>query len=61
MPQDLLDASATRARGMLEQAGKSDLEQAHVAFLVNPSFDYVATQWAIWRAGESNRWVSGPA
>ena len=29
----------------------SDLNEARVAFLVTPGFDYVAVQWGIWRAG----------
>src|SRR5690606_27508723 len=32
-------------------AGAADLEEARVAFLTPPGFDYVATQWGIWRAG----------
>ena len=28
-----------------------DLNEARVAFLVTPGFDYVAVQWGIWRAG----------
>ncbi|MFC3881281.1 acyl-CoA synthetase [Algoriphagus namhaensis] len=31
--------------------GRQDLEEARVAFMVSPGFDYVATQWGIWRAG----------
>ena len=31
--------------------GRKDLKEERVAFLVTPSFDYVAVQWAIWRAG----------
>jgi malonyl-CoA/methylmalonyl-CoA synthetase len=29
----------------------TDLNEASVAFMVSPGFDYVAVQWAIWRAG----------
>ena len=47
--QNLLDASAFFAALLLE--GKKDLEEARVAFMVSPSFDYVRVQWAIWRAG----------
>ncbi len=47
--EDLLDASEGRAAHLL--AGRADLEEARVAFLVPPSFEYVATQWGIWRAG----------
>jgi malonyl-CoA/methylmalonyl-CoA synthetase len=28
-----------------------DLNETRVAFMVSPSFEYVATQWGIWRAG----------
>jgi malonyl-CoA/methylmalonyl-CoA synthetase len=31
--------------------GQSDLSEERVAFMVNPGFDYVATQWGIWQAG----------
>jgi malonyl-CoA/methylmalonyl-CoA synthetase len=31
--------------------GRSDLDEARVAFLVTPGFDYVAVQWGIWLAG----------
>lgn len=31
--------------------GKSDLEEERIAFLVDPSFEYVQIQWAIWIAG----------
>ena len=30
---------------------RDDLNEARVAFLVTPGFDYVAVQWGIWRAG----------
>ena len=46
---DLLDSSARLATGLLD--GNLDLKQARVAFLVPPSFEYVVTQWGIWRAG----------
>ena len=47
---DQLDrASADVAYRLLE--GADDLNQARVAFLVTPGFDYIATQWGIWRAG----------
>lgn len=46
---DLLNRSAEIASRL---TGDSlDLEEARIAFLVLPGFDYVATQWAIWRAG----------
>ncbi|MCB0168868.1 MAG: acyl-CoA synthetase, partial [Anaerolineae bacterium] len=47
--QQLLDASAGAAAGLL--AGADDLQETRVAFLVPSGFDYVATQWGIWRAG----------
>jgi malonyl-CoA/methylmalonyl-CoA synthetase len=46
---DLLDASRRAAATLL--AGRKDLEGARVCFLVPPGWDYVVTQWAIWRAG----------
>ena len=30
---------------------KEDLNGARVAFLIEPSYDYVATLWGIWQAG----------
>src|SRR6266545_5739805 len=47
--RDLLDASARVAACLL--AGRDDLAEARVAFLVPPGFHYVASQWGIWRAG----------
>jgi malonyl-CoA/methylmalonyl-CoA synthetase len=46
---ELLDASARVAAALLD--GRGDLEEARVAFLVPPSFEYVAVQWGVWRAG----------
>jgi malonyl-CoA/methylmalonyl-CoA synthetase len=46
---ELERASANAALRLLE--GRNDLDEARVAFLVTPGFDYVATQWGIWRAG----------
>lgn len=46
---DLLDASERVAAHLL--AGRSDLDEARIAFLVPPSFQHVAVQWGIWRAG----------
>lgn len=45
----LLDASARAASALL--AGTRDLEGARIAFFLPPGFEYVAIQWAIWRAG----------
>ena len=47
--KDLLDSSARIATYILQ--GSYDIEEARVAFIVAPGFDYVAIQWAIWRAG----------
>ncbi len=47
--QQLLNASAAIAHHLLN--GAKDLAETRVVFLVPPSFEYVATQWAIWRAG----------
>jgi malonyl-CoA/methylmalonyl-CoA synthetase len=46
---ELLDASSRVAAALL--AGRSDLEEARIAFLVTPGFPWVAVQWGIWRAG----------
>lgn len=47
---DELDrASATVAAHLLN--GRDDLNEARIAFVVTPGFDYVAMQWGIWRAG----------
>lgn len=45
----LLEDSGRFARLLL--GGKDDLREERVAFMVEPGFDYVCTQWAIWRAG----------
>ncbi|MEM6631844.1 MAG: AMP-binding protein, partial [Bacteroidota bacterium] len=47
--KELLDASFKIALQLLK--GRSDLQEARIAFMVRPSFEYVATQWGIWRAG----------
>jgi malonyl-CoA/methylmalonyl-CoA synthetase len=46
---DLLDASLRVATALL--AGREDLQEERVAFLLTPGFRWVATQWGIWRAG----------
>jgi malonyl-CoA/methylmalonyl-CoA synthetase len=46
---DLLQASARVASALL--AGREDLREQRVAFLLTPGFSWVATQWGIWRAG----------
>jgi malonyl-CoA/methylmalonyl-CoA synthetase len=46
---ELLDASSRVAIALL--AGREDLQEERVAFLVTPGFHWVAVQWGIWRAG----------
>lgn len=45
----LLEQSERVAAALLRN--DADLAEQRVAFLVAPGFDYVATQWGIWRAG----------
>jgi malonyl-CoA/methylmalonyl-CoA synthetase len=47
--RDLLYASSQIATNLLQDT--ADLQEQRVAFLIPPGFDYVATQWGIWRAG----------
>lgn len=47
--QDLLHTSSQIATYLLEDT--EDLQEQRVAFLIPPGFEYVATQWGIWRAG----------
>jgi malonyl-CoA/methylmalonyl-CoA synthetase len=47
--QDLLVKSEYIAATLLN--GREDLQEVRIAFIVNASFDYVAIQWGIWRAG----------
>jgi len=46
---ELLLASESVASALL--AGRTDLAEGRVAFLVAPGFEWVATLWGIWRAG----------
>ena len=46
---DLLEASSRVAMAL--PAGSRDLYEERVAFAVTPDFEWVATQWGIWRAG----------
>lgn len=46
---ELLNQSSLFASLLLQE--EVDLAQQRVAFMVNPGFDYVKVQWAIWRAG----------
>lgn len=47
--QELLVRSEQFSTTLLQ--GKSDLKEQRIAFVVDPGFDYVKVQWAIWRAG----------
>jgi malonyl-CoA/methylmalonyl-CoA synthetase len=46
---ELLEASARIASRLLQS--RADLDELRVAFLVPPSFEHVAVQWGVWRAG----------
>jgi malonyl-CoA/methylmalonyl-CoA synthetase len=46
---DLLVASERVAVALL--AGREDLHEERVAFLLTPGFPWIAAQWGIWRAG----------
>jgi malonyl-CoA/methylmalonyl-CoA synthetase len=46
---DLLHASSQIATNLLQNA--PDLQEQRIAFLIPSGFEYVATQWGIWRAG----------
>ena len=46
---DLVAASGRGASRLL--GGRDDLEEARVAFMIEPSFAYIVAQWSIWRAG----------
>lgn len=46
---DLLGASSRIAAALL--AGREDLNEERIAFLIAPGFPWVAVQWGIWRAG----------
>ncbi|BBD67948.1 AMP-dependent synthetase and ligase [Nostoc commune NIES-4072] len=47
--RDLLHTSSLIATLLLNNS--EDLQEQRVAFLIPPGFEYVATQWGIWRAG----------
>lgn len=47
--QQLWDASGAIAQTLLQD--RQDLHEARIAFILDPSFHYVAVQWGIWRAG----------
>lgn len=46
---DLLHTSSQIATCLLQDA--EDLQEQRVAYIIPPGFEYVATQWGIWRAG----------
>lgn len=46
---DLLERSAALAFELL--GDEKDLNEARIACLIPPGFDYVTTQWGVWRAG----------
>ena len=48
---DLDARSRLRAQHLLAEAATPDLDGARVGFLMAPGSEYVATQWAVWRAG----------
>ncbi|MGR3811666.1 acyl-CoA synthetase [Jiulongibacter sp. NS-SX5] len=47
--KDLLERSGQIAASLLN--GREHLNEARIAFIINPGFEYVAMQWGIWRAG----------
>ncbi len=47
--QELLTGSQEFASVLL--GGSNDLEEKRIGFLVDPGFEYVKVQWAIWQAG----------
>ena len=47
--QQLWDASGAIAQTLLQD--RQDLHEARIAFIIDPSFHYIAVQWGIWRAG----------
>ena len=47
--RQLLDASESIALKLLN--GQKNLNEARIAFVVSPGFNYVSIQWGIWRAG----------
>lgn len=46
-----IDAQSRRLAQHLLAGAAADLDGARVGFLMEPGFEYVVTQWAIWRAG----------
>jgi malonyl-CoA/methylmalonyl-CoA synthetase len=46
---ELIEASERGASRLL--ADRNDLDEARVAFMIEPSYRYVVAQWSVWRAG----------
>lgn len=46
---DLLEQSTQIAQSLLSE--KANLAEDRISFMITPSFQYVAVQWGIWRAG----------
>lgn len=46
---DLIEKSSSIAGALLKNT--QDLNEACIAYLIDPSFEYTATQWGIWKAG----------
>lgn len=46
---DLVEQSEGMAAILLD--GRNDLQETRIAFLIPPGHEYIAAQWAIWRAG----------
>jgi malonyl-CoA/methylmalonyl-CoA synthetase len=47
--RDLLSGSERGAARLLR--GEADLDEARIAFMIEPSYEYIRPQWSIWRAG----------
>lgn len=47
--QELFEVSEQFAKVLLQE--QDDLQEARVAFMVQPGFDYVSVQWGIWLSG----------
>eukprot|EP00938_MAST-03A_sp_MAST-3A-sp1_P001317 g1317.t1 len=49
--EDVLETSERIAKELLRRSNSKDLKETCVSFMCPPSFEYVAMQWGIWRAG----------
>lgn len=49
--KELYSGATTIAHFLLEKLDTNHLQETKVAFLINPSIDYVTVQWGIWLAG----------